>query len=57
MQYVLRNNKRGLIEIDEQIYVPMFGFKDTASYYKAGTLAGRFNKIKVPTFGLSAMDD
>jgi len=35
----------------------MFGFKDKFDYYRAGTLAGKLNKIAVPTFSLSSLDD
>jgi uncharacterized protein len=37
--------------------MPMYGFKTKEEYYKACTLAGKWNKITVPTFCLSADDD
>ena len=35
----------------------MFGYRNRDEYYTAGTLVGRLNKIKVPTFSLSSLDD
>ena len=57
MEQVLRTNRNGLRTLDEEIFTPMFGFKNVSDYYKAITLAGNFHKITVPTFGLNAMDD
>jgi len=54
---VLDSNTTGLIHLDKHIYSPMYGFKDEQEYYKAGTVAGRLDKIKVPTFHLIGKDD
>jgi predicted alpha/beta-fold hydrolase len=40
MENVIRNNWKGIMGLDEGIYVPMFGFKDRQDYYRAGSLAG-----------------
>ena len=56
MQAVFAANKNGLKTLDEEIFTPMFGFKNANDYYRAVTLAGTFHKIKVPTFGLHTID-
>jgi predicted alpha/beta-fold hydrolase len=48
------NNRTGLKGIDEELYVPMFGFKDCEEYYKAATFAGSIHKVQVPLLCLSA---
>jgi len=50
-------NRTGLLHLDEHVFPKMFGFKDKEDYYRGANLAGRLNKIKVPTFALSALDD
>ena len=57
MEKVFKTNKNGLWTIDEQIYAPMFGFKDRQEYYKECSLSGQWNRVKVPTLSLSALDD
>lgn len=54
---VLASNTTGLIHLDKHIYSPMYGFEDEQEYYKAGAMAGRLDKIKVPTFHLTGIDD
>lgn len=57
IEKVFRSNTKGLLTLDEQIYVPMFGFKDRFEYYRAATLSGKLIGVAVPTFSLSALDD
>jgi predicted alpha/beta-fold hydrolase len=57
MEMVFSTNKNGLRTLDEEIFAPMFGFKDAYDYYRGITLNGKFNQIKVPTFSLHTMDD
>lgn len=57
MEMVFQTNRTGLKTLDENIYTPMFGFKDVNEYYRGTTLAGKLNKIKVPTFSLGTLDD
>lgn len=57
IRHSFANNWRGLKQLDEDLYVPMFGYKDCEDYYTNGTMTGQFHKIKVPTFCLSANDD
>jgi len=45
MENVFANNKNGLRTLDEEIFTPMFGFKNVSEYYRAVTLAGSFHKI------------
>ena len=53
----LDNNKTGLVGLDEQVYVRMYGYKDVWQYYDYVTVADHVTKIKVPTFALGACDD
>lgn len=57
MEMVFSTNKTGLRTLDEEIFAPMFGFKDAYDYYRGITLNGKFNQIKVPTFSLHTLDD
>ena len=57
MQAVLAANKDGLRTLEEEIFAPMFGFKNLNDYYRGITLAGNFHKIRVPTFGMHTIDD
>jgi predicted alpha/beta-fold hydrolase len=50
-------NWSGLKKIDNDLYIPMFGFKSTDEYYDESIMTGRFKHIKVPTFCLSADND
>lgn len=54
---MLEANKTGLDHLDKYIYAPMYGFKDEKEYYKAGTVKGDLDKMKVPSFHLVARDD
>jgi predicted alpha/beta-fold hydrolase len=38
LKNILEKNRSGLRIIDEQIYTPMFGFKDVNEYYIAASL-------------------
>ena len=51
------NNRRGLKGIDEELYLPMFGYKTCDEYYKAASFAGSIHKVQVPMLCLSAQDD
>lgn len=54
----LYNESYRLTSIDTHIICPMFGFKDSTEYYKAGTLNGRWNKVtKCPVMLLQSWDD
>ena len=57
MERVFSTNKTGLRTLDEEIFAPMFGYKDAYDYYRGITMAGKFHKIKVPTFSLHTLDD
>jgi len=57
MQTVFTTNRNGLRTLDEELFTPMFGFKDVNDYYNSITLAGKFHEIKVPTFSLHTLDD
>ena len=50
-------NWSGLKKIDNDLYLPMFGYKNTEEYYEAAVLSGKFNRIKTPLLCLSADDD
>ena len=53
----LDTNKKGLVGLDELVYVRMFGYKDVWQYYDYVTVSDQVTKIKVPTFALGASDD
>lgn len=52
-----RTNRSGLLGIDNQVYVKMFGYKDASEYYSQASVAGDLHNISVPTFSLNSMDD
>ena len=53
----LENNRKGLVGLDEEVYVRMYGYKDVWHYYDYVTVSDQVTKIKVPTFTLGACDD
>ena len=46
-----------LIELDDKITAPLFGFKDRDDYYRTAACFNRIPNIKRPTFFLNALDD
>ena len=54
---VLETNKVGLPVLDKEIYAKMYNFRDVWQYYDFTNVADKVQKIKVPTFALSAVDD
>jgi len=59
IERVLKTNYEGLRRLDEQIYVPQYGFKDINDYYCSISLnyKNRLSKIRIPTLALSSLDD
>lgn len=57
LRIAFANNWKGLKQIEVDLYLPMFGFQSFEEYYRKGTVAGKLNKISVPTFCLSSDDD
>ena len=54
----LYNESFRLTSFDTHFIAPMFGFKDSMEYYKAGRIADKLHKIKkCPTMFLEAWDD
>jgi len=44
-------------DFDERFTSKMFGFANADEYYRAATMTGRVNRIRVPTLSLNAADD
>jgi len=59
IENVLKNNWKGMIPIEEQIYARQYNFKDRRDYWQDISLnyQNRLRKIRVPTFALSSQDD
>ena len=54
----LYNESFRLTSIDSHIIAPMFGFKDSAEYYRAAKITGNLHKItKAPAMFLQSWDD
>ena len=46
-----------ILEIDDKITAPMFGWKDRNDYYTKAACYHRIPSIKVPCFFINALDD
>ena len=46
-----------LLEFDDKITAPLFGFKDRDDYYSKAGCSNRIPLIKRPTFFMNALDD
>jgi uncharacterized protein len=56
LQEKLKRKPR-LLEFDDEITAPFFGYRDRDDYYDKASCYHRISSISVPTFFLNALDD
>lgn len=54
---MIDNNTPSILNFDDKITAPVFGYKDGEDYYRKASCVHRLPSIKIPTVFLSTLDD